>query len=166
MARTKLGSLLQTVEAEKTERPDTAATTPPAPTAQPASRQAGTGESGTAASPTPPVKNARGNARTNAGANAGANDPKATAQQPPAKPTAPAPAGPRYLELTRKEARLTATQLDELTVLTRQLNKARRGGGERITDNTIIRVAVDLLLHRRDEVAGATEDELRTSLGL
>jgi hypothetical protein len=51
------------------------------------------------------------------------------------------------------------------------LNQARRGSdggisGERITDNTLIRVAVDLLLTRADQLRGSTEDELRKSLSL
>jgi hypothetical protein len=74
--------------------------------------------------------------------------------------------GPRYLALTRKEARFTDDQLESLSVLTRQLNKARQGRGERITDNTLIRVAVDLLLERAGELAGHDEGELRKSVGL
>lgn len=36
--------------------------------------------------------------------------------------------------------------------------------GERITDNTLIRVAVDLLLARAGELNGTTEDSLRQSV--
>lgn len=78
--------------------------------------------------------------------------------------------GPRYLQLTRKEARFTEEQLDALTVLTRRLNKRRGGAGERFTDNTLIRVAVDLLLSEADTLlAGSvatTEDEIRGLLGV
>lgn len=73
---------------------------------------------------------------------------------------------PRYLTLERKEARLGRDQADQLSHLTRHLNRARGGTGERITDNTLIRVAVDLLLARTDELAGSTETELRNSVGL
>jgi hypothetical protein len=86
----------------------------------------------------------------------------ATTTTPATSPTA----GPRYLALTRKEARFTDDQLESLSVLTRQLNKARQGRGERITDNTLIRVAVDLLLERAHELAGHDEGELRKSVGL
>jgi hypothetical protein len=71
---------------------------------------------------------------------------------------------PRYLQMERKELRLRLDQADELGRLTRRLNRARAKSGERITDNTLIRVAIDLLLQRSDGLAGATEDELRKSL--
>lgn len=78
--------------------------------------------------------------------------------------------GPRYLQLTRKEARFTEEQLDGLTVLTRRLNKRRGGAGERFTDNTLIRVAVDLLLSEAETLLGGgvatTEDEIRSLLGV
>ncbi len=35
---------------------------------------------------------------------------------------------------------------------------------ERITENTLIRVAIDLLLAHADELRGSTEDELRESV--
>lgn len=76
------------------------------------------------------------------------------------------PAAPRYLQLERKETRLEVGQLDELTLLARKLNKRRRGAGERITENTLIRVAVDVLLQHVDDLNGATEAELRKSVGL
>jgi hypothetical protein len=75
-------------------------------------------------------------------------------------------AGPRYLQLERKELRIRVDQADELARLTRRINRSRRGAGERITDNTLIRVAVDLLLERSAHIAGTTEDELRKSLTL
>lgn len=64
------------------------------------------------------------------------------ADTPPAKPPARpakairavqlrtrASAGPRYLELDRKELRIRGDQADDLTALTRQLNRARKGTG-------------------------------------
>jgi hypothetical protein len=74
--------------------------------------------------------------------------------------------GPRYLQFERKELRIRVDQADELARLTRRINRARRGAGERITDNTLIRIAVDLLLEQSGRLAGTTEDELRKSLSL
>ncbi len=75
---------------------------------------------------------------------------------------------PRYLQLERKEARLRTDQIDDLNTLTRQLNRQKRGkpSEERLTDNTLIRVAIDLLLQQKNSLKGTTEDELRDSLGL
>lgn len=74
------------------------------------------------------------------------------------------PSLPRYLRLTRKEVRFREDQLDALDRVVRRLVRARRGGGERITENTLVRVAVDLLLARADALSGATEAELLRSL--
>lgn len=74
------------------------------------------------------------------------------------------PSLPRYLRLTRKEVRFREDQLDALDRVARRLVRARRGGGERITENTLVRVAVDLLLERADALSGATEAELLRSL--
>lgn len=72
---------------------------------------------------------------------------------------------PPYLRLTRKEVRFREEQLESLDRVVRRLVRARRGGGgERITENTLVRVAVDLLLARADELSGATEAELLRSL--
>jgi hypothetical protein len=73
---------------------------------------------------------------------------------------------PRYLQLERKDVRMRFDQLDSLTNLSRRLNKQRRGRGERITENTLVRVAIDLLMNQTDELGGFTEDELRRSLGV
>lgn len=72
----------------------------------------------------------------------------------------------RYDQLERKETRLRADQYSRLTELSRELNRQRQGQGERITENTLIRVAIDLLLAGGDNLAGTTEAELRTSMGL
>lgn len=72
---------------------------------------------------------------------------------------------PLYLRLTRKDVRFRDEQLGALHALARRLSKARRGAkGERITDNTLVRVAVDLLLLHGDELAGANEPALLESL--
>jgi hypothetical protein len=73
---------------------------------------------------------------------------------------------PKYLKLVRKEARLREDQLDSLTSLTRSLNRQRKGSGERITENTLIRVAVDLLMNQSDELKGTTEQDLIKSVSL
>lgn len=71
---------------------------------------------------------------------------------------------PLYQRLTRKEVRFRDDQLEELDRLARRLSRAKRGaGGERITENTLVRVAVDLLLRRADAIAGETEAEILRS---
>lgn len=75
------------------------------------------------------------------------------------------PGVPKYLRLVRKEARLSTEQFDALTDLARRLNRRKpKGVGERITENTLIRVAVDQLLAESERLEGTTEDELLTSL--
>jgi hypothetical protein len=71
---------------------------------------------------------------------------------------------PKWQRLERKELRLRADQLDELARIRRTLNRQRAGEGERITENTLIRVAVDMLLGRAGKLRGTTEDELRKSV--
>lgn len=73
---------------------------------------------------------------------------------------------PKYLTLVRKETRVRDEQLEALTSLTRRLNRQRQGRGERLTENTLIRVAIDLLLDRKDDLRGTTEVELKATLGL
>jgi len=89
-------------------------------------------------------------------------------RQPAAAPKAPAgsPALPKYLRLERKELLIWPDQITNLSVLARVLNRNRGGAGERITTNTLIRVAAALLLSRSQDLAGTTEEELRRSLGL
>ena len=71
---------------------------------------------------------------------------------------------PKWQRLERKELRLRADQLDELARIRRALNRQRGGEGERITENTLIRVAVDMLLGRAGKLRGTTEGELRKSV--
>ncbi len=85
---------------------------------------------------------------------------------PPTSAVGPPAVPPRYLQLERKELRIRLDQADDLARLTRRLNRARGRTGERITDNTLIRVAVDLLLTRSDRLSGATEMKLRNSVTL
>jgi hypothetical protein len=84
----------------------------------------------------------------------------------PAAPRVP-PRIPKYLALERKEARLRGDQMDSLASLARRVNRRKPWrGGERITENTLIRVAVDWLLSQEAHVGGSTEEEIRRSLGV
>lgn len=78
----------------------------------------------------------------------------------------PTPGVPKYLQLERKDTLLWPGQMSELMMVRRMLNRARGGEGERITENTLIRLGVSLLLSRAAELRGTTEEELRQSLGL
>jgi len=51
-------------------------------------------------------------------------------------------------------------------VKARELNKTKDPEADRITDNTLIRVAVDLLLSRAGDLTGGDESLLRKSVGL
>lgn len=71
---------------------------------------------------------------------------------------------PLFSSLERKEARLREDQYTSLTAHARRLNRAKGTGGERITENTLIRVAIDLLLSQVENLEGATERELTDSV--
>jgi hypothetical protein len=79
-------------------------------------------------------------------------------------PDSGSPSVPRWRTLVRKEARLRADQADALAGLRRRLTSGRHDRSEVITDNTLIRVAVDLLLEHAGDLAGDTEDQLRESV--
>ena len=98
----------------------------------------------------------------------GVRKPRSRRAPAPARPDTPgqAPGMPKYLRLERKELLIWPDQITELSILARVLNRTRGGAGERITQNTLIRVAVALLLSRAGDLAGTTEEELRQSLGL
>ena len=85
---------------------------------------------------------------------------------PAARTPATGPGLPKYLRLERKELLIWPDQITNLSILARVLNRTRGGAGERITTNTLIRVAVALLMSRSKDLAGTTEEELRRSLGL
>lgn len=76
------------------------------------------------------------------------------------------PAAALFEEFIRKECRFRDDQLEDLSRYARRLQRTRTAPGPRITDNTLIRVAVDLLMTRADELKGSTEAELLASLGL
>ncbi|WNV86642.1 hypothetical protein [Umezawaea sp. Da 62-37] len=71
---------------------------------------------------------------------------------------------PLYRQLVRTEGRLRPDQIDALTRLSRDLMADRHTKSERITPNTLVRLAVDLLLAHTDTLHGDTEDQLRRSL--
>ena len=73
---------------------------------------------------------------------------------------------PHYTQLVRKELRVFQDQAMDLKILTMTINNTKLGMGERITDNTLVRVAIDLLLERKADLSGTTESELRDSLNL
>ena len=108
-------------------------------------------------------------------------EPQPTTEPAPAEspapaasaPEAPAPAAEKpaattalFEDLVRKECRFRDDQLEDLSRSARRLQRTRLAPGPRITDNTLIRVAVDLLMSRADELQGSTEAEIRASLGL
>jgi len=70
----------------------------------------------------------------------------------------------KFARLTRKDARVRADQDAALAALAKSLMRRRPVKAERITENTLIRVAIDLLLAHADELRGSTEDELRESV--
>lgn len=77
---------------------------------------------------------------------------------------AAAPRPPLYRRLARKEARLREDQFIALGRLVRILTRRRLDrSGPRLTENTLIRVAIDLLLTRADQLAGDTEAEIRAA---
>ncbi|MET9016912.1 hypothetical protein ABZX74_39550 [Streptomyces olivaceoviridis] len=72
---------------------------------------------------------------------------------------------PKWVTLERKEARLRADQLSDLADLRRHVNARRQDRSEIITDNTLIRVAVDLLLRgHAHRLRGDTEEDLLHSV--
>lgn len=71
---------------------------------------------------------------------------------------------PRYATMARLEARVRPDQASALTELRRRVAANRENKAERITDNTLLRLAVDLLLENADRIHGNTEDEMRRAL--
>lgn len=138
--RRSLSDLLSDVDANAAQ--------PPAPSGPPPSSHRGGRDPGApAARPNPPPARRPPEAAT------------------PAGPDRQAPEVPKYRTLDRKELLARPDQLEELFALRRRLNKKRAAReGERITENTLIRVAVDLLLAQADLLAGTSEDELRESV--
>lgn len=74
------------------------------------------------------------------------------------------PEVPKWRQLVRKELRVREDQAAALAALRRRVAAARTSKDEPITDNTLVRIAIDLLLANADRLAGDTEDELRDSV--
>ena len=93
-------------------------------------------------------------------------DPKPSASRPPKREASvrTEEPGPGYLRFVRKETRLREDQQNQLTLAARRLNRAKAAGTPRITDNTLIRVAVDLLLSRIERATGDDEVALLESI--
>ncbi len=70
---------------------------------------------------------------------------------------------PKFQALERKDTRLRPDQVEELRRLAKRLSQARTDRSERITENTLIRVALDMLFARSEALRGNNEDELRQS---
>ena len=96
------------------------------------------------------------------------------AERPPARVAPPVekqiaklpadPPTPAYLRYVRKETRLREDQQNQLTLQARRLNRAKKSQGSRITENSLIRVAVDLLLAKIERASGDDEDAIRNSM--
>ena len=85
-------------------------------------------------------------------------------RKPNAKPSGEKPGMPAYLLYVRKETRLREDQQNQLTLQARRLNRAKTTRGARITENSLIRVAVDLFLAQADSAGGDDEDAIRKSM--
>lgn len=81
-------------------------------------------------------------------------------------PASSEPERVHFSTLVRKEARLRDDQIESLTLRARKLSRNKAATEARITDNTLIRVAVDLLLAHESDLSGTSEAELRRSVGL
>jgi hypothetical protein len=91
--------------------------------------------------------------------------PRARASQSPSRLAIPSSDdSSNYRHFVRKETRLREDQLNQLTVQARRLNRVKAAGAPRITDNTLIRVAVDLLLARIERASGDDEAAILGSL--
>jgi hypothetical protein len=62
-----------------------------------------------------------------------------------------------------KVAQIRADQQDSLDALARELHDARTVRGERITANTLIRIAIDGLVEHSGRLQGDNETQLRTA---
>lgn len=86
-------------------------------------------------------------------------EPKPEPEEAPERESAPS-----YLDMVRGELRIRPDQKIGLLQLRQRLMAARTVTGFRFTENTLIRVAIDALLARQDELSGNNEDELRDSV--
>lgn len=96
--------------------------------------------------------------------NTGAASVPAKRKPAVSKPSPKVEPSATYLRFVRKETRLRDDQQNALTQHARRLSRARTQPGPRITDNTLIRVAVDLLLTRIEKASGDDEAAILESL--
>jgi hypothetical protein len=87
-----------------------------------------------------------------------------TSKKSTADPAAEDQTTPAYLRYVRKETRLREDQQNQLTLQARRLNRAKKKQGARITENSLIRVAVDLFLAKIERASGDDEDAIRKSV--
>jgi len=106
------------------------------------------------------------------GPNSAASDGSPDASDRPTQPPSDSPRPARrprakpqisYKDMTRIEGRATQRELRQLNALRIDLMAKRTQKGARITNNTLIRVAIDGLLAARRDLAGNDEYELRDS---
>lgn len=163
-----------------TPPPSRAETEEPAAAAEPVGEGDPAAPAGEGEEPTPSRTVPRGN---------GARGGEAPSTRPDRAPTPPAPPPdvwsapvgfpdrrattspePRVRlidRMDRKELFVWPDQVDHLAELARYLNRQRgRGQGQRITPNTLVRIAIDHLLATGGALSGRTENELRRSVGL
>jgi hypothetical protein len=160
MARANLTAMLGRLDDDEPTIPTAVASSTPQPATSAPSAATTTAAPGKANTPpsSPRANNAKSAAKPRA-----KTPVKATST--PATPTSRADQ-PLFLRLERKEARLRADQYADLTAHARRLSQAKTGGGERITENTLIRVAIDLLLEHAADLSGQTEAEIKNSVTL
>ena len=92
--------------------------------------------------------------------------PPRPAAQSTSAPSMPDSDVPKWLTFEPKPTRQRRDQLDWIEAKRKELNALRGRAGERLTDNTLIRVAIDLLIVNGERLQGTTEAELRASLGI
>lgn len=80
-------------------------------------------------------------------------------------PGVPESRSAKWREMERKEALLRPDQIAHLGALLRTVKGQRTVRGERLTENTLIRVALDLLFAHEAALTGNSEEELRASVG-
>tara|TARA_R110002020_G_scaffold286153_6_gene501727 strand:- start:831 stop:1271 length:441 start_codon:yes stop_codon:yes gene_type:complete len=90
--------------------------------------------------------------------------PAAVAGEGKSRTLAPINDTAMYARLTRKETRVREDQYVALTQLARALMRRRASRRERITENTLVRIAIDLLLDNAEQLVGDTESELLHSV--
>lgn len=90
--------------------------------------------------------------------------PPAAADKAESGTPAPVNGRAKYARLTRKETRVREDQYVALTQLARALMRRRASRRERITENTLVRIAIDLLLTNAEQLVGDTETELLHSV--